>query len=47
MGKEMTINKTPFGVGLALEIGWMVFSQECSSMIHKLFNKLMCATRFF
>ncbi len=27
MGKEMTINKTPFGVGLALEIEWMVFSQ--------------------
>ncbi len=25
MGKEMTINKTPFGVGLALETRWTFF----------------------
>ena len=25
MEKEFAINKTPFGVGLTHEIGWMVF----------------------
>ncbi len=27
MGKEMTINKTPFGVGLALETRWTFLSK--------------------
>ena len=46
MGKEMAINKPLSGLGWRLKLDG-IFSQKCLSMSHKLFNKLMCATRFF